>query len=143
MDILGKKIDNSGETFGEALLKPHPSYYDDLRQVFSSCKGIAHITGGGIYENMPRILPNEIQAEFDASLWEMPPIFQFISDYSKETETIEIDEMYRVFNMGLGMVIICSPENAPGILENIPYSKIVGKLQDRVSDSRVNIKNKK
>ena len=143
LDILGKKIDNSGETFGDALLRPHPSYYDDLRQVFSSCKGIAHITGGGIYENMPRILPNEIQAEFDASLWETPPIFQFISDYSKETGTIEIDEMYRVFNMGLGMVIICSPENAPGILENIPYSKIVGKLQDRVSDSRVNIKNKK
>ena len=92
---------------------------------------------------MPRILPNEIQAEFDASLWETPPIFQFISDYSKETDTIETDEMYRVFNMGLGMVIICSPENAPGILENIPYSKKVGKLQDRVSDNRVNIKNKK
>ena len=107
--------------------------------MFSSCKGIAHITGGGLYENMPRILPDDLQAEFDASLWDIPPVFQFI----KDTGSIDPEEMYRVFNMGLGMVIVCSPENAAGILETIPNANIVGKLQARFSDDRVIIKNKK
>ena len=88
---------------------------------------------------MPRILSNDIHAEFDASLWDIPPIFQVI----KETGNIDSDEMYRVFNMGLGMVIISSPENTPKVLENIPHSNIVGKLQPKVSDNRVSIKNKK
>ena len=139
LDALGNRIDKSDETLGEALLKPHPSYYEDLKQVFPFCKGIAHITGGGLFENMPRILSNDIHAEFDASLWDIPPIFQVI----KETGNIDSDEMYRVFNMGLGMVIISSPENTPKVLENIPHSNIVGKLQPKVSDNRVSIKNKK
>jgi len=139
LDILEEKIIESGETLGQALLKPHPSYYEDLKKVFPLCKGIAHITGGGLYENMPRILPNDIQAEFDASLWDMPSIFHFI----EKTGSIDVDEMYRVFNMGLGMVIICTPENASEILEKIPYSNIVGKLQERVSEERVSLKNKK
>ena len=88
---------------------------------------------------MPRILPIDIQAEFDASLWDMPSIFHFI----EKTGSIDVDEMYRVFNMGLGMVIICTPENASEILEKIPYSNIVGKLQERVSEERVSLKNKK
>ena len=139
LDTLGNRIDKSDETLGEALLKPHPSYYEDLKQVFPFCKGIAHITGGGLFENMPRILSNDIHAEFDASLWNIPPIFQVL----KETGDIDSDEMYRVFNMGLGMVIISSPENTPKVLENIPHANIVGKLQPRVSGNRVSIKNKK
>ena len=139
LDPLGTKVNKSEETLGELLLKPHPSYYEDLKQVFSSCKGIAHITGGGLYENMPRILPDDLQAEFDASLWDIPPVFQFI----KDTGSIDPEEMYRVFNMGLGMVIVCSPENAAEILETIPNANIVGKLQTRFSDDRVIIKNKK
>ena len=139
LDLLGTKVNKSEETLGESLLKPHPSYYEDLKQVFSSCKGIAHITGGGLYENMPRILPDDLQAEFDASLWDIPPVFQFI----KDTGSIDPEEMYRVFNMGLGMVIVCSPENAAEILETIPNANIVGKLQTRFSDDRVIIKNKK
>ena len=139
LDILEEKTIESGETLGQALLKPHPSYYEDLKKVFPVCKGIAHITGGGLYENMPRILPNDIQAEFDASLWDMPSIFHFI----EKKGSIDVDEMYRVFNMGLGMVIICTPENASEILEKIPYSNIVGKLQERVSEERVSLKNKK
>ena len=139
LDILEEKIIESGETLGQALLKPHPSYFEDLKKVFPLCKGIAHITGGGLYENMPRILPNDIQAEFDASLWDMPSIFHFI----EKKGSIDVDEMYRVFNMGLGMVIICTPENASEILEKIPYSNIVGKLQERVSEERVSLKNKK
>ena len=114
LDILEEKTIESGETLGQALLKPHPSYYEDLKKVFPVCKGIAHITGGGLYENMPRILPNDIQAEFDASLWDMPSIFHFI----EKTGSIDVDEMYRVFNMGLGMVIICTPENASEILKS-------------------------
>jgi len=139
LDILEEKINESGETLGEALLKPHLSYYEDLKKAFPLCKGIAHITGGGLYENMPRILPNDIQAEFDASLWNIPSIFHFI----EKKGSIDVDEMYRVFNMGLGMVIICTPENASEILEKIPYSNIVGKLQHRVSGDRVSLKNKK
>ena len=127
------------KTLGDALLKPHPSYYEDLKQIFPFCKGIAHITGGGLYENIPRILPDDIQAEFDASLWDIPSIFRFI----KATGSIDPDEMYKVFNMGLGMVIICSPENVPVILEKLPQSNVVGRLQRKVSEKKVNIKNKK
>ena len=139
LGILKQRLNKSGETLGEALLKPHPSYYHDLKSIFSDSKGIAHITGGGLYENMPRILPKDIEAQFDASQWDVPAVFEFI----RKTGSIDSNEMYRVFNMGLGMVIVCVPEKASRILKNVPSAKIVGELKQRSSDNRVTIENKR
>ena len=139
LGILKQQLDKSGETLGEALLKPHPSYYHDLKSVFPDSKGIAHITGGGLYENMPRILPTDIEAQFDASLWDVPAVFEFI----RKNGSIDSNEMYRVFNMGLGMVIVCAPENASRILKNVSNAILVGELKQKSSDNRVKIENKR
>jgi len=139
LGILKQQLNESGETLGEVLLKPHSSYYHDLKLVFSDSKGIAHITGGGLYENMPRILPTGLEAQFDASLWDVPAVFEFI----RKTGSIDSNEMYRVFNMGLGMVIVCAPENASRILKNIPDAILVGELKQKSSNNRVKIENKR
>ena len=139
LGILKQRLNKSRETLGEALLKPHPSYYHDLKSVFPDSKGIAHITGGGLYENMPRILPTDIEAQFDASLWDVPAVFEFI----RKNGSIDSNEMYRVFNMGLGMVIVCAPENASRILKNVSNAILVGELKQKSSDNRVKIENKR
>jgi phosphoribosylformylglycinamidine cyclo-ligase len=69
-------------------------------------KGLAHITGGGLVENIPRILPSGCRALLKRDSWAIPPIFQLIQRVGK----ISIEEMYRVFNMGIGMVLIAAPE---------------------------------
>ena len=88
---------------------------------------------------MPRILPTGIEAEFDASLWDLPAVFEFI----RKTGSIDSNEMYRVFNMGLGMVIVCAPEKSSRILKNVPNAKLVGELKQKSSNNRVRIENKK
>ena len=96
-----------GETLGDALLRPHPPYYNQLFPVFGMVKGIAHITGGGLIENVPRMLPvRRRRSRFDTSSWPVPRIFTEI----QEDGGISRDEMYRVFNMGLGMVLVCDRE---------------------------------
>ena len=95
-------------TLGEALLAPHRSYYMSVRPIFGLVKGIAHITGGGLTDNVPRVLPEGLAARFDTVAWELPPIFTLIQEQS----SIDRDEMYRVFNMGLGMVLVCGPDTA-------------------------------
>jgi phosphoribosylformylglycinamidine cyclo-ligase len=88
---------------------------------------------------MPRILPADIEAQFDASMWDVPAVFEFI----KKNGSIDSNEMYRVFNMGLGMVIVCAPENASRILKNVPNAILVGELKQKSSDNRVKIENKR
>jgi phosphoribosylformylglycinamidine cyclo-ligase len=111
-----------GETLGDALLRPHPPYLDALAPVFSQVKGIAHITGGGLIENVPRMLPNNVTANFDTRTWMIPPIFNTI----QEDGGIPRDEMYRVFNMGLGMVLVCDPSEVDQVIRSVPNSMIVG-----------------
>ena len=70
--------------------------------------GMVHITGGGFYENIPRALPEDMGAEVDGTAWEMPAIFRLL----QERGNVDWPEMYRTFNMGIGMVLIASPEEA-------------------------------
>ncbi len=113
-----------GETLGDALLRPHPPYYNRLKPVFGMVKGIAHVTGGGLIENVPRMLPDGLAARFDTGAWPVPPIFRQI----QEDGGISRDEMYRVFNMGLGMVIACAPGRVSEVLGLIPDAVEVGKV---------------
>ncbi len=98
------EIPGTGATAGEALLAVHRSYLPEIRDLRSRAevKGLAHITGGGLLENVPRILPRGTAVEIDVSSWEVPPLFRYL----KERGRVEWEEMYRVFNAGVGMVVI-------------------------------------
>ncbi len=104
-------------TIGEELLKPHRSYLPQLRGLLSSraLKGLAHITGGGLIENVPRILPSGCGVEIDLGSWPILPIFELLSRLG----SLPQEEAYRVFNMGIGMVIICSREAVSGIDDHL------------------------
>ena len=100
-----------GETVGEALLRPHICYYPAVRQAMAenlALDGIAHITGGGLYDNVPRILPEGVGVRFDCSKLPVPPIFS----YMVRAGNVDPVEAYRVFNMGVGMVWFVPPADA-------------------------------
>lgn len=94
----------NGKTVRDWLLAPTLIYVEAIRKLVqhTQVNGIAHITGGGIIENLPRILPPHLSARLDSSQWPQPPIFTWLS----ETGGIPRDEMYRVFNMGLGLIVV-------------------------------------
>ncbi len=123
-------------TLGDALLVPHRSYLPllqsalsnptgTLRSQPSAIKALAHLTGGGFIENIPRILPDQLDAQIDLGSWPVLPIFQLIQHWGD----IDADEMYRVFNMGIGMIAIVAPEDASAVQAAIPEETyIVGRL---------------
>ena len=134
--LLFEYFEELGETLEEALLRPHPSYYSELKNIFKHVKGIAHITGGGLYENVPRMLPEGLTARFELSNLERPSIFDLIQNRG----AIQIDEMYRVFNMGLGMVIACESDQIELITSQVPNSEVVGEVGHSKTDGKVTIK---
>jgi phosphoribosylformylglycinamidine cyclo-ligase len=105
----GTYLDKLGMTAGEILLQPHVSYLKQLDGLLDSglIKGLAHITGGGLTDNIPRILPEDCAVEIDKYSWPMLPVFKLLQEVGNVSEA----EMYRTFNMGVGMVIVTSPEN--------------------------------
>ncbi|MFH1382288.1 MAG: phosphoribosylformylglycinamidine cyclo-ligase [Chloroflexota bacterium] len=127
-----------GCTLGEALLEPHRCYYWGLKPLLPSIKGMAHITGGGLVGNVPRILPKRLAAKFQSQTWEVPPIFTLL----QKKGHIEQQEMYQVFNMGIGMVVICSPENTKKLTKTLPDTKVVGEIVKQTGEGRVIIDGK-
>ncbi|MBE9477953.1 MAG: phosphoribosylformylglycinamidine cyclo-ligase [Chloroflexi bacterium] len=125
-----------GRTLGEELLTPHRCYYNQLKPLMSLIKGMAHITGGGLVDNVPRILPDGTTAGFDSRSWPVPPIFQLIQWQGKVAQ----DEMYHVFNMGIGMVLFCSVDNAGKITRVLPEAKVIGEVVKQEGKKRVVIK---
>ncbi|MES2023625.1 MAG: phosphoribosylformylglycinamidine cyclo-ligase [Patescibacteria group bacterium] len=120
----------TGKTIGDVLLNVHVNY---CKPVFSlldkgvEIKGIAHITGGGLLENIPRVLPKNVNAEIMKGSWPMLPIFSYMQQAGKVSE----QEMYRVFNMGIGLTIIVSPKEKNKIEEILGSDKIfwIGKIK--------------
>ncbi|MBV9119484.1 MAG: phosphoribosylformylglycinamidine cyclo-ligase, partial [Chloroflexi bacterium] len=111
---LDAYVPEFGRSLADELLEPHRCYLDlvtDLRQRVK-IKGLAHITGGGLIENLPRILPEGCGADIQAGSWPMPPIFRVLA------ERVEAEERFRVFNMGVGMVVVVAAEDAPAT--NLP-----------------------
>lgn len=108
-------LDELGETVGEALLKPHVCYWSAIKKAQEEdipLDGIAHITGGGLYDNTPRILPDNVNVIFDKTALPVPPIFKLIVKKGEISDT----EAYRVFNMGVGMVWFVPQSAAPQAL---------------------------
>jgi phosphoribosylformylglycinamidine cyclo-ligase len=123
-------------TLGEELLEPHRSYYHQLKSLLPLIKGIAHITGGGLIENVPRVLPEGLAAEFDRQAWTVPPIFQLI----QKRGNVDQPEMFRVFNMGVGVVVICAPASTDQINKALPEAKVIGRVVKQERRTRTIIK---
>jgi phosphoribosylformylglycinamidine cyclo-ligase len=98
-----------------------------------SVKGLVHITGGGFPGNVPRILPEGTAAHFNTAAWEVPPLFRLIQSRGD----ISREEMSRVFNMGLGMVIIATSDNARRIKERLDEVVTVGEIVSQQGHERV------
>jgi len=106
-----------GATVGDALLAPHRSYLPVVRPLLprQTLKGLAHITGGGITENLPRVLPEGCSAEIDLGAWSVPALFQLL----QERGQIPRDEMFRAFNMGIGLVLVCRGDCEDQVLSSV------------------------
>jgi phosphoribosylformylglycinamidine cyclo-ligase len=117
-----------GSTIGEELLKVHVSYgmlIQALLKKFNSgkarsIKGLAHITGGGFIDNIPRVLPKKCNVQIPKGSWEMLPVFKFLTERGGVPE----EELYQVFNMGIGMVLFTGPDQASAILKFIRARKL-------------------
>jgi phosphoribosylformylglycinamidine cyclo-ligase len=118
------RVEGMEGTVGEELLKPHPNYEPVVREALAKnlVEGLAHITGGGITENLNRILPEDCQAEVQLGSWPVLPLFRAMADIGK----IERDEMLRATNMGIGMVIVVKPSNLDALKATLktPYYQI-------------------
>jgi phosphoribosylformylglycinamidine cyclo-ligase len=117
-DVAGLRVDSRvpelGTTLGEALLAPHRSYLPLIRPLLPSgvIKGMAHITGGGITDNLPRILPDGTRAIVDRGAWEVPAIFQWL----QRTGNVPDEDMMRTFNMGVGLIVACGEESVGTVI---------------------------
>ena len=123
-NVLYRHFDELNHQLGEELLVPHRSYYPMLAPVLGLISGLAHITGGGLPGKLPSILPDGLAAEINSGSWPVLPIFKII----QKEGGISDDEMYRVFNMGLGMVAVCPEDNVANVLEHLPDAMVIGKM---------------
>jgi phosphoribosylformylglycinamidine cyclo-ligase len=134
-DRAGLRVDSHvaelGTTVGAALLEPHRSYLALLRPLLGSAliKGMAHITGGGITDNLPRVLPAGAAAVIDRAAWDVPPVFRWL----QRMGNVPDDDMFRTFNMGLGLIIACAGDSADRVLASLadagePHATRIGRI---------------
>jgi phosphoribosylformylglycinamidine cyclo-ligase len=114
-------IEEIGSTAGEALLAAHTSYLRPVVDVMKKVriKALAHITGGGFFGNLPRVFPGNLDAIIKVGSWPVPPIFEFI----RREGSVPADDMYRTFNMGIGMVITVSAEESSRLVSELKGSR--------------------
>ncbi len=132
-DDYNKYYPELGRTLGEALLEPHRCYYHVIKPLLSMVNGLAHITGGSFKKNIGRILPEGVAAEVNTESWKVPPLFEIL----KQKGEIDRAEMYRVFNMGIGMCMVCDPVKAASVIGYLPEAKIIGKIVPQTGKDRV------
>ncbi len=120
-ELAGLRVDSFvpelDATIGEALLEPHRSYLPVINPVLPSglIKGMAHITGGGITDNLPRILPQGTSAVIDRSRWDVPALFQWL----QRTGNVRDEDMLRTFNMGIGLIVACEEAQADRLVSDL------------------------
>jgi phosphoribosylamine--glycine ligase/phosphoribosylaminoimidazole synthetase len=134
MDVVPDGFDRP---LGETLLEPHRSYLDTLQPALASghVKALAHITGGGLPENLPRVLPADVDAVVQLGSWPVPPLFRLVREL---TPAMPTEELYRTLNMGIGMVVICAPAVADELRALIDEPTwVIGELQS--GDRRVRL----
>jgi len=124
-----------GKTVGEALLEPHINYTSQILGLMDTSveiRGIAHITGGGLVENIPRILPDNCSVEIALSSWGIPPLFSVMQTLGNVASA----EMFRTFNMGVGMVVIVKPEDSMAAIESLSRRSTVYTMGHVVSGKK-------
>ncbi len=139
---LEREEPDLGSTLGEALLIPHRSYVSEVKAVRQHLKGITHITGGGLVENVPRMFPSassghgpSLGARIDSTSWERPPLFSLIQREGNIAE----EEMYRTFNMGIGLVVAVAPSDVDAVRAKLPEALVVGEVVQAEGEKRVTI----
>jgi phosphoribosylformylglycinamidine cyclo-ligase len=136
-DLAGLGVDDRipelGTTLGDALLRPHRSYLPVIRPLLGAglVKGMAHITGGGITDNLPRVLPEGRGAVIDRKAWPIPALFQWL----QRQGGVPDEDMLRTFNMGIGLIVICGPSAADTVMDMLagagePGAMRIGEIQD-------------
>ena len=129
-DLGARPPELGGPSWGEALLAPHRSYLPDLERLWAAGvapRGLAHITGGGLVENPPRILPAGVALQLDLGAWQIPPLFRRLQALGDVPDA----EMRRVFNLGLGMLVVVRPEDADPARAAHPELLTVGAIVAR------------
>ncbi|MFN3254104.1 MAG: phosphoribosylamine--glycine ligase [Ilumatobacter sp.] len=127
MDVVPDGMDRP---LGDALLEPHRNYLDPLRAALDggAVKALAQITGGGLPDNLPRVLPDGVGAEIELGSWPVPPLFRLVRELTPQMST---DELYRTLNMGIGMVVVCAPDDVDEVRTTIPETTwVIGRLVD-------------
>ena len=127
LDLASDPGGRLGQPLGDALLAPHPSYYPRLSPLLPRLNAIAHITGGGMAGNLPRVLPDSVSVELQWGAWPVPPIFGVLQDLGG----ISDGEMLRVFNLGLGLIFLAAPDFDPRL--DCPSAIEVGGVVPRAS----------
>ena len=122
---LDVEVPGDGRSLGEALLAPHKSYLEQLRPVMRRVKSLAHITGGSFEKNVPRALAQNLGAQIYVNSWSPPPLFKFI----QERGDVGTDEMYNVFNMGVGMIVCAEPSDGEYLLDELEDAWIIGEVK--------------
>ena len=131
-DALFRPCPGLARNLGDELMVRHRAYYPLLEPHLGSIKALSHITGGGIPGKMPASLPPGVSAEFRVGAWPVPPVFGAIQSAGRISDS----EMYRVFNMGLGMVAVCDPDHAAGLLAGLPDAVDVGQIIESAGPSQ-------
>jgi phosphoribosylformylglycinamidine cyclo-ligase len=125
LEKLGMSLDDDfqGKALKDVLLEPTRIYVKEFKANKDKINALAHITGGGITENLPRVLPDNLKAVVKRADVRVLPIFQFMAEH------VELEEMYRTFNMGVGMVLVVSSENVESVLSNTD-GYVIGHIAD-------------
>ena len=114
-----------GRPLVDELLAVHRSYVKDLRGLVPRVPSMAQITGGGLLDNIPRVLPDSLGVDLEWGTWQVPPVFELI----RKLGGIDFDEMCHVFNMGIGMAVICAVENVDEFVYRIPGASLAGTVR--------------
>jgi phosphoribosylformylglycinamidine cyclo-ligase len=123
--LLDDRIDGLKDSVGAELLRTHKNYQPLLERVgFEHLHGLAHITGGGLIDNLPRVLPKNCDAVIDTTSWRVPAIFELL----QENGPVHREEMYQVFNMGIGMAVIVAAKDAKEIGRALK-ARVIGRIE--------------
>jgi phosphoribosylformylglycinamidine cyclo-ligase len=126
---VGDHVVDLGTTVGAALLAPHRSYLPLVRPLLrdGAIKGMAHITGGGITDNLPRVLPEGTEAVVDLGAWDVPPVFRWLASAGSVPQS----DMLRTFNMGIGLVIVVAASDQDRVLRTLeePGARVIGEIR--------------
>ena len=127
---LSKKVEGEEKNLGELLAEPHKEYLTTLDPVLDDINAISHITGGGLRKNLPRVFDKKLTAKINKNSWSIPPLFRSIMKQGNVSE----NEMFDVFNMGVGIILIVDPAKKNIILDKCENSWIIGELFSKKQD---------